>query len=480
MKQMVLIIGAGPAGLTAGYELLHRFGQLFDVYIIEKNSQVGGIARTVHNGNFCIDIGGHRYFSRDQSIIQWWKNQLPAGDLMRVSRHSKILYNGRFLDYPLTLNPSTLRSVGVIQGTGIVNSYLKAKAHPISESSLENFYINRFGRRLYDLFFAGYTEKVWGRSASEIPPDWGYQRVKGLSVSGLLSHALFHKASGAEVTLTDHFYYPRYGSGSLWETVAKDIRDSGGKILLGETVTNIHLCNNRATSVSVSNGSVLMPDYILSSMPLRDLVSVIDDMPKSIVAVASGLEYRALVIVGLMVRRDSFYQTHLERVDQTIIKDQWLYIQDTSVKLGRIQLFDNWSSCFQYPDAVCLGLEFFCNVGDPMWSMPDISWKTLALTELKSLKLICEEAQVMDVLVHKEPDAYPCYSGAYAQFDSIKSFISETKNIICIGRNGQHRYNNMDHSMASAIKAVQCIAGAGSPEEIWDVNNDKTYNEFAV
>ena len=478
MKPVIAIIGAGAAGLSAGYELLSQLGDKYSVCILESSNQVGGLAKSIDKNGFKIDIGGHRYFSKNPNIISWWNDILPKGDLLKVRRHSKILYNQKLLDYPLSLKSETIKAIGFARGVGILTSFFRTANNKATISSLEDLYIKRFGFKLYDLFFNSYTKKLWGRYASEILPDWGYQRVNGLSISKAIANAFFPNNKNKEKSLVDCFYYPKYGSGYIWDKVAAEIQKMGGRILLGECVTDIHIVEGSVKSITCQSGLYIEPEYLISSIPLRELINKTDAVPDQIANIAKGLEYRAFIIVGLLFPKNSFTNTILNSSDGKLIEDQWIYVQDKSVNTGRIQLFDNWSSSLKTQDeSVCLGLEFFCSEDDYLWNTDDDKFVGIAVNELKKLNFLNADADAIDFIIHREKHAYPCYWDTYTQIDKLKTYINSVKNLICIGRNGQHHYNNIDHSMETGFKAVETIKGKSTKEDIWKVNTDKSYHE---
>lgn len=488
-NKVAVIIGAGPAGLTAGLELLENS----DVkpIIFEAECQVGGISKTVvHNGNR-MDIGGHRFFSKSTRVMKWWLNILPlasssdgvsyvknfvtrdaieakkllaehhnCGEVMLLrNRLSRIFFGSKFYSYPISLSFQTISNLGIIRLVRIATSYIYARVcPPRSTASLEDFFISRFGRVLYGLFFRDYTEKVWGIPCREIKSDWGAQRIKGLSITKVVIHAvssLFQRQNRTKVetSLIDKFMYPKYGPGQLWEEVEKQIIAKGGEIRKRQAVDGVFLHHGRVTGVSISNLEDSSKynqelDYLFSSMAIKDLVGCMNEVPSEIADIAKHLSYRDFITVGLLVKEGSLKVT---------LPDNWLYIQESYVKLGRIQVFNNWSP-FLVADqsSTWLGLEYFASVGDELWSRSDSEMAELAIAELISLGFISEGA-IIDSKVLRVEKAYPMYSGTYDKFDRIKGFLDDIPNIFPIGRNGMHRYNNQDHSMLSAIQSVECV-----------------------
>lgn len=514
-KRKVVIIGAGPAGLTAGYILLKQ-SDCFDVVILEEESMSGGISRTVnHNGNR-MDLGGHRFFSKVPEVNALWEELLPlqgapslddrktgrnvplaAGgpdpeksDEVMLSRRrvSRIFHRGRFFDYPVKMNLATIRGMGLAVTFAAGCSWLKSLLHKLPETSLENFYINRFGRKLYSMFFEDYTEKLWGRHPRAISADWGAQRVKGLSICAVLRD-IFRKLlpAGArsgkvETSLIEEFHYPKFGPGQLWETAAKRFEAMGGRIVMNCRAEKIRVENGRVVQVTASkNGETLefSPDILLSSMPLADLAAGMNDIPASVSEIAAGLPYRDFVTVGLLVDRLNLKNETKLKTLNNIIPDCWIYVQDSGVKLGRIQIFNNWSPYLvRDPEhSVWLGLEYFCREGDDYWNLSAELWKRKGVSELISMGVLSADAAVSDFHVEKVRKAYPAYFDTYSRIDELIHHLNSIENLYCIGRNGQHRYNNMDHSMATAFEAVRHILHGGEKSAVWNVNTEREYHE---
>ncbi len=496
-RKHFLIIGAGPAGLTAARELLRQ--GCTSVTIVEQEAQVGGISKTVHYKGNCIDLGGHRFFSKTDEIMNWWTAVLPVEDASRTEerenvfllRHrlSRILYDRKYFSYPVTLSLDTLSKLGCKRLIKIGFSYLHARIRPIQpEQSLEDFFINRFGRELYKTFFRDYTQKVWGIACSKLSADWGAQRVKGLSVSGVLLHAarsLKRKLTRSrstlaqkdvETSLIEHFLYPKYGPGSLWEEVARDVQAHGARLMLATRVTGLHLDAGGTTVTAISlrtqdgTEETLPCDAVISSMPLRELVAAVrGPVPARVAEVAKGLVYRDFMTVGLVLRKN-------EQLSQ--LKDNWIYVQEPDVLMGRIQIFNNWSP-WLVADRNCLllGLEYFCTEGDTLWTMQDDDFIRMATSELEKIHLAGAD-DVLDAFVVRVPKAYPAYFGSYAHIHVLQDWLNGVHNLYPVGRNGMHRYNNMDHSMLSALRTVDCILRQTLPKkDIWLVNAEKEYHE---
>ncbi len=510
MKHLV-VIGAGPAGLTAALELLRRAPEAYAVTVLEAQEQVGGISKTVvHNGNR-MDLGGHRFFSKSSQVNQFWEELLPfqgapAKDdadgsvplspngpdpnlcdkvMLRRKRVSRIYYKKKFFDYPIRLKAKTLQQMGPITTLRAGTGYLFACIAKRKENSLEDFYINRFGKVLYRLFFESYTEKLWGRHPREISADWGAQRVKGLSLRALWKDLMSGKtvpSSQKETSLIEEFLYPKYGPGQLWEEAEKRICALGGKVLLGAEVTAVTTEGTRVTSVSYRRDGreqVLEADAVFSSMPLKDLVAALPQVPAEQRRIALGLPYRDFVTVGVLIHKEDLLCPDSAH---TTLPDCWIYVQDRTVTMGRIQLFHNWSPyLLKEENTAWLGLEFFCQENDDFWTLSEESCTQLAIDELIRMGLVKEGARVLDSHRERVKKAYPAYFDTYEQMDSLRLYLNRFPNLYCIGRNGQHRYNNMDHSMLTAMKAVDLLlAGSRDKEELWQINAEKEYHEHAL
>ena len=524
MKKIAVIAGAGPAGLTAALELLRQSD--ITPLVFEADTQVGGISKTINYRGNRMDLGGHRFFSKSDWVMRWWQEILPvaqdpsqsAGTLsihyqgashnltpeaagpvssdavMLVRRRlSRIFYRRRFFDYPLSLNASTLKNLGVFEALQIGLSYGKAQlARRLPESSLEDFLINRFGNRLYRRFFKGYTEKVWGVPCGEISADWGAQRIKGLSVSKALKHALgspFRSSSDAaqrqtETSLIDRFLYPKFGPGQMWEEVARRISERGGKIHLRHRILGVEHEAARVTAVSVldeATGLVrrVTCDNFISTMPISELVAFLQPADLTVQRIAGQLPYRDFMTVGLLLRRMRAATDNRDRRQANgMPPDNWIYIQDTDVRIGRLQVFNNWSPAMVAdPDTIWLGLEYFCREGDDLWSMDDGRFVDFAAMELEKIGLL-DRRDVIDGKLIRVSKAYPAYFGSYGEFDRVRAYLDQFTNLYPVGRNGMHRYNNQDHSMLSAKSAVESIVNDGScKQDIWRVNADDEYHE---
>ena len=513
MKKAV-IAGAGPAGITAGLELLRK-SKDYEVVILEESGSVGGISRTVnHNGNR-MDIGGHRFFSKDESVNRFWEELMPVQGrpsshdsitgrqkelkpggpdpekedrvMLVRQRVSRIYYLNKFFDYPISLKPQTFINMGFSRTVKSGLSYLHSCAVKRDENSLEDFYINRFGKTLYSMFFEGYTEKLWGRHPSQISADWGAQRVKGLSIAAVIkdvfSKLVPAKQKEVETSLIEQFVYPKYGPGQLWETAALEFEKLGGKIIKNCKVEKTVVSDGKVSEFICSlNGETVSfdGDVFFSSMPIKDLVAGMNGVPVNIGEIASGLPYRDFVTVGLLVDRLKLINKTKIPTPSGTVPDCWIYVQDTGVKLGRIQIFNNWSPYLVKDprNTVWIGLEYFCNEGDDFWNMSENECVEFAVGELKKMGVIDEKTVPADFHRERVKKAYPAYFDTYKDIDKVISYLDGIENLYCIGRNGQHRYNNMDHSMVTAFEAVSnIVSGKKTKENIWNVNTEAQYHE---
>ena len=513
-KRIALIIGGGPAGLTAAYELITR-SDIHPIVIERDPVYVGGISRTVLWEGNRIDLGGHRFFSKSDRVMQWWSTILPVDvdlenspylsyhratvaltsgmkratasdgeNVMRVHpRKTRIFYDGKLFTYPVELSADTFFKLGVVKSLRIGATYMHARLFPRKpERTLEDFFINRFGDELYKTFFKSYTEKVWGKSCSELSAEWGAQRIKTLSLSGAVAHA-FKKVmrmsmlsrKSVETSLIEQFLYPVYGPGQLWERVAELIREKGGEVRLGTSVAKLHRTDahiTHATLVSERGEERVEADFILSSTDIRALSEIVSDVPKDISTLAHSLEYRDFLTVGLLLDQE------LKEKDGSKLLDTWIYVHDPRVSISRIQLYNNWSSSLvAKPGTGWIGIEYHCAEDSRLWNMKDDELIALAGNELKKIDLLGTQ-KILGGVVIRQPKAYPSYSGTYARFGELREYFDRFSNLFLMGRNGMHRYNNQDYSMLTAMETVDgIISGTVDKERLWSINTEEEYHE---
>ncbi len=532
-QKTAIIIGAGPAGLTASLDFLRKSD--IRPIVLEASQEIGGISRTVRYKGNRMDIGGHRFFSKSDRVMQWWMALMPPviedaahttisyqnrqhtlapqpgtpadpgldrgadrgadPDLVMLVRRrkSRIYFLRRFFAYPITLTPDTVAKLGVWRTVRVGISYLFAKfSQRRPEKSLEDFLINRFGRQLYLTFFKSYTEKVWGVRCDEISAEWGAQRIKGLSLSSAIAHFLrvvFGRSKrgndlaqkGTETSLIEQFLYPKYGPGQLWEHAAELIAQKGGEVLKGWRVTGVETDGGdrvvAVEAVSTSGSGEkrrFAGDYFFSTMPVKDLIAALDQpVPTNVTEVAQGLMYRDFVTVGLLARKLAVTEQ-----DGSPLADTWIYIQEPDVLLGRLQIFNNWSP-YMVADTskMWLGLEYFCYETDELWGMTDAQIKEFAIREIEKIGIL-KASDVLDGHVVRVPKTYPAYFGTYDRFDEIRGYLDRFQNLFLVGRNGMHKYNNQDHSMLTAMTAVDNIlAGNFDKTSLWEINTEQEYHE---
>lgn len=521
-EKNVLIIGAGPAGLSAAHRLLssnqnkgNEKNTKYNILILEADTQVGGISKTVEYNGYRMDLGGHRFFSKNQEVNDFWNEIMPLQGkpsyddvingrqlelnpngpdpklennvFLKRQRVSRIFYKRKFFDYPVSLKYSTLKNMGFLSTIKVGCGYLKSCVSKKDENNLENFYINRFGKPLYSMFFEDYTEKLWGRHPSNISADWGAQRVKGLSIKALLKNMMpksKKKKQEQETSLIEEFIYPKYGPGQFWEKVACEIEKMGGTIKYNCEVTKIIQENDKISKIIFKdengNEKEVQADYFMSSMPLKDLVVNMNNVPQNINYIASKLPYRDFVTVGVLVNQLKLKNNNKKiHTINHLIPDCWLYIQEPDVKMGRVQVFNNWSPYLLHEISnVWISTEYFCNEGDDFWNMTDKEASDFVIKELIKTGIISDEKDVKDTHRVKVKKAYPAYFDTYSNIDEVINYLNTINNLYCIGRNGQHRYNNMDHSMLTGFYAADdIINNLNNKNKIWNVNAEKEYHE---
>ena len=532
MRKKAIIIGAGPAGLTAAYELLKRTD--IQPIVLEKSGDIGGISKTINYKGNRIDIGGHRFFSKSDRVMEWWLHFMPLQDketteiaihyhnqsrLLKTAvaagmeeqeeqpardpdkvmllrrRLSRIYFLRRFFNYPIKLSADTLSKLGISMTAGIIFSYIRARLFPRREEiTLEDFMINRFGKRLYKTFFKDYTEKVWGVPCQNISAEWGAQRIKGLSVTKAISHAL--RSAGkrkkdndiaqkdVETSQIERFLYPKFGPGQLWEEVARQVVAMGGEIHMHQDTRAIRtegagVIAVEAVDAKTGASSVWEGDYFFSTMPVSELIKGFRaNVPAEVKAIAAGLQYRDFITVGLLLKQFSAPGKLAGAPQKLSLEDTWIYIQEKDVKVGRLQLFNNWSPFLvKDPSTTWVGMEYFCNEGDAFWALTDEEIKKVAIQELDKIGLARQE-DLLDATVLRIEKTYPAYFGTYDRFDEIRKYIDQFDNLFLVGRNGMHKYNNADHSMLTAMVAVDNIcAGITDKSNIWSINTEQEYHE---
>jgi protoporphyrinogen oxidase len=522
-ERRALIIGAGPAGLTAAFELLKRTD--IQPTVLEKSEEIGGISRTVRYKEHRIDIGGHRFFSKSDRVMNWWMEAMPvegpADQAFRItyqqqsrdvrvgngggldpkvddrvmlirSRKSRIYFLRQFFDYPIQLSADTLQKLGLARTFRIGVSYAKSTIAQIKpEKSLEDFFINRFGKELYQTFFKSYTEKVWGVPCNQISAEWGAQRVKGLSITKAIRHFL-KKRSGkvagdisqksTETSLIERFLYPKYGPGQLWEYVAADVKAKGGVVTKGWNVKILFTDGFRVTAAEAVHGETgertrFEADYFFSTMPIKELMRCLDaPVPPNVLEVSDGLQYRDFITVGVLLTKLAIRDD--SEPGAKLLRDNWIYIQEPDVVVGRMQIFNNWSPYLVGdPDKIWIGLEYFCYETDEIWKKSDAEMIDFATREMEKIGMI-KRADVLDACVIRVPKTYPAYFGAYERFEEVKSYVSQFENLFLVGRNGMHKYNNQDHSMLTAMTAVDnIIEGRVDKSNLWALNTEMEYHE---
>ncbi len=540
MKQIAIIAGAGPAGLTAAYELLKRTE--IQPIVLEMTDAIGGIAQTFNYKGNRIDIGGHRFFSKVDRVMDWWfkimpRQSRPSADtvekqheidfvaesiveylcpecspdgksvkvtlkdvdpektdnvMLQRPRVSRIFYRKNFFPYPIGITFMVAKRLGFWNTFMIGMSYIKRHLFPLKdETYLDAFYKNRFGDRLYRTFFEAYTEKVWGVPCSAIRADWGAQRVKGLSLKRAVVHALKDLLSSdfkkqqeeRETSLITRFFYPKYGPGQMWEIVTEQVKKCGGEVRMRTRVSGVHVEGGKVVAATIEDMQTgkterIACDYFFSTMPIKHLAGMMTPHPPSrVVEVAEGLHYRDFLTVGLLLRK--LHVQEKGKAPQADVPDNWIYIQEGGVRVGRVQLFNNWSPYMvkDRKNTKWIGLEYFVNEGGDLWVMEDQALIQLGISEMVKIGMIQAE-DVLDGCVLRMPKAYPAYIGSYTQLDVVRAFVEDIPNLYLVGRNGMHRYNNQDHSMLTSMLAVDnIVAGRTDKSNLWEVNLDMVYHE---
>ena len=510
------VIGAGPAGLTAAYELLKQ-SKDYEVVVLEESEAMGGISKTVNYKGNRMDMGGHRFFSKVPEVNEWWNHMLPlqgspAYDDIKLSRNvplenngpdpekedrvmlkrnrvSRIYYDQKFFDYPISLKWETFANMGLITDIIAGFSYLASILHKREEKSLEDFYINRFGRKLYSMFFEHYTENLWGRHPSEIDPSWGSQRAKGLSVFAIIKDMFGKLLPGkknrhVETSLIESFSYPKLGPGQLWDVTAEEIKKMGGEIRTNCKVISIEKdADNHIVSLTYEKDGqphTEVGDIFISSMPIKDLVGGMNDVPAKEASIAAGLPYRDYRTLGVLIRKLNLVNKTKIKTIGNIVPDNWIYVHDRTVKLGRLQIYNNWSPYMvtDLEHTVWIGLEYFCTEGDDLWNMSEEDFSAFGISEMIKMGLIDSKEDVIDTHAESVKKAYPAYFDTYNEIDTLVDYLKGIDNLYCVGRNGQHRYNNIDHSMMTSFETVKNIVnGIKNKDNIWSVNTEKDYHE---
>ncbi|MBQ8250311.1 MAG: NAD(P)/FAD-dependent oxidoreductase [Alphaproteobacteria bacterium] len=505
-----IIIGAGPAGLTAAYELLKRSD--IKPIVIEQNDFVGGISTSREYKGNIADFGGHRFFTKQKRVFDLWKEILPiqtkpAMDDILLNRKnvflkkkkiidpekqdncflyrkrlSRIYYNQKFFDYPITLSLNTILGLGIFRMGKIFLSYLKSCVFKRPDTNLENFFINRFGSELYQTFFKEYTEKLWGVPCSQISAEWGAQRVKGVSILKIIKEFFHHDKK--ETSLIDAFYYPKLGCGQMYSEMAKRILEMGGEIWLNTSVEKINLSKGKIKNIIIKkqDGSLheLTSEYIFSSCPIRTLIRLMGEkVPQDVKEIAKNLVYRDFKTVLVLANQLKIKNKTKFKTINNLVPDCWIYIQEKNVHMGRVQVFNNWSPYLvkDFKNTVWLGLEYFYQKGDALDHINDTDFIQMAIDEAEKIGLI-EKKDILETAIYTVPKAYPAYFGSYDRFEEIKAFLKTISNLYPIGRNGMHHYNNMDHSILTAMVSVDNILGK-KYQDVWLINTEKKYNENA-
>ena len=503
-KKIALILGAGAAGITAAYKLATESN--IKPIVIESENVIGGLARTLDFDGLKADIGPHRFFTKDEKVMNLWQDILPlqgfgARDdiqlnrindfkngiinpecensvFLRRRRYSRIYYSKKFFDYPVKMNVRTVLNLGLIKTIVAGFSYIKSCFFKREERNLEDFMINRFGKVLYEMFFEFYTHKVWGRHPQNISKEWGEQRIKGLSLIKAILNKLNIKK---ETSLIDEYFYPKLGAGQMWDKMAETILQKGGEIHLNSKVEGLKLENGKIISVKVRTENGIFDyygDYVVSSIPVDDLITGINPPSSDVIKIARGLPYRDYQLISFKVNNFNLKNNTNYATINNICPDSWIYIQDKDVTVGRIYIPKNFSPYLsENINDLLICMEYFCNKNDYLWNMTDNEIFEYGINELIKINALKSKEDVEKSYRFKIEKAYPAYFDTYKDFGEIKEFINSVENLYLIGRNGQHKYNNMDHSTLSGIVAAEAIITGCNKSVIWDVNTEQCYQE---
>lgn len=517
-SRRAIIIGAGPAGITAGYEIIKHTD--IQPIVFERSDQIGGLSRTEAIDGHLFDIGPHRFFSKSPQVLNWWNEILPIqaqekqinpddsmqaftnitdlspdesdNVLLIIKRETRIFYNGKFFSYPVKLDLQTIRGLGFGKTIRAGFRYLAAACIKREEENLEDFFINRFGKDFYQMFFEHYTWKVWGKHPRELAATWGSQRVKRISLSGIFkeilqSNKLARKICNKRQTperklIEEYFYFPKFGAGHMWRRASDKIQEMGGKLFTNSDVTRINIEGNRVLSVNIHNNSEPVEcDFLFSSMPIPALINALSgiEVPAEVKEIADNLPFRDYITTGILLEKLEITDNSTRKTINNQFTDNWIYIQDKSVRVGRIYFMNNFSPYMvRDKSKILIGAEYFCTEGDDLWKMNETDFIKMTIMELEKIGILKPE-NVYKAFQIKEKKAYPAYYGSYNELNKVISFLNRIENLYCIGRNGQHRYNNMDHSMLTSVEAVKHMISEEKcdKEQIWSVNADSEYQE---
>lgn len=513
-NKIAVIIGAGAAGLSAAYHLLTLSDEIKPV-IIEETDTAGGLAKTIFIEKNGTDIGGHRFFTKNNEVFDFWTKFLPlagypAADdiflnraittdingpdpesinnvMLKRKRFSRIYFQNCLIDYPIKFNFETFAALGLNHTISCGLSYLKSCFYKVDELNLEDFMINRFGEVLYKLFFENYTKKVWGVHPSKISKEWGQQRIKGVSLSKIIYNAILTTLkikNKKETSLIEEYFYPKLGSQQLWNLIADDIVQNGGEILFNSKAVSIKKEEDKISSIKILDKNTneikeIEGSFFISTMPLKNLITSINDVAEDIREFAENLQYRDFILVNFICSEFKLQNNTNFPTIKNICPDSWIYLQDKDIKAGRLNIMNHFSPYIicDYKNEIVCNLEYFCNENDEFWQKTDDEISLFAISEMEKLK-ITQKEYIKSVKCLRFKKAYPAYFGSYEHIDKIREYINEIKNLYCIGRNGQHKYNNMDHSILSGIEAARVITGQKDKYNLWKINTDDEYHEI--